>query len=149
GHSPYAVAGSHRAGAPERVRLQLREAGRRRSAAAHGHLVTRHSSPVGAAVRAPPRQRPPPHERRGERRGVLEPRRPATHPPEQARRLRLRPAVRDERRRVGGAARVDRDGQDHVRLLLRRRPARAVRLHTRRRAQLPRPPRPVARLRLG
>ncbi|CAA9307302.1 MAG: tolB protein precursor, periplasmic protein involved in the tonb-independent uptake of group A colicins, partial [uncultured Gemmatimonadaceae bacterium] len=123
--------------------------GRPRFTARSRRPPTAHRRPPTVSFRAPPRQRPPPHERRRERRGLLEPRRAPARPPEQARRLRLRPAVRDARRRLGRAPRVDRNGEDHLRLLLRRRPARAVRLHTRRRAQLPRPPRPVEGLRVG
>ena len=64
-------------------------------------------------------------------------------------RERLRSAVRDERGRQRPAARLERPGPHHLRLLLRRRPPHPLQLHLRALARVPAAARPVAGLRLA
>jgi hypothetical protein len=77
-----------------------------------------------------------------ERRGVLQPRRAVAHLPEHARRARLRPAVRGQRRRHRARARERRARQDHVRVVPAGRPAALLRQHLARRRDCPRRPDP-------
>ena len=108
--------------------------------------------PIGLARpagRAPPRERPPALLRRGERRGLLVLRRQAAHLPVHAGRRPLRPAVRDERGRLRRPPGLEREGADHLRVLLPGRGADPLRLDPRGGRRLPAPARHEPGLRLA
>ena len=114
----------------------------------------------GAAARRPgrdpPRRDPPPeppaaHLRRPERRGLLERGRQEHRLPadERGRGRDVRPAVRGRRRDREEPHGLERQGPGDLRLLLRRRPARPLRLDPPRRPRLPAARRPLEGLRLA
>ena len=92
---------------------------------------------VHGASRQAPCQRQADHPRRAERRSLLGSRRKAADLPGDARYQRVRSAVHHERRRVGHAHGLDRQGRHHLRLLPARQQAHHLRVDARSGAVLP------------